>query len=97
MCKDVAWIKFKSVFEPLLGRRIVIVIVKIDASARIVRFSKVGINSEWLFRLIQEPRRWRRIKTAIYEFPKLVYREKIFHSENPEPTEKEEQKEENLK
>jgi N-acetylglucosaminyldiphosphoundecaprenol N-acetyl-beta-D-mannosaminyltransferase len=40
------------------------------------------INSEWLFRLIQEPRRWRRIKTAIYEFPKLVYREKIFRSEN---------------
>lgn len=42
------------------------------------------INSEWLFRLIQEPRRWRRIKNAIYEFPKLVYREKIFLSENRE-------------
>jgi len=48
------------------------------------------INSEWLFRLIQEPRRWPRIKTAIYEFPKLVYREKIFRSENPEPAKKEE-------
>jgi len=46
------------------------------------------INSEWLFRLIQEPRRWSRIKTAIYEFPKLVYREKIFRSENPEPPQK---------
>lgn len=42
------------------------------------------LNSEWLFRLIQEPRRWRRIKTAVYEFPKMVYREKIFKSENPE-------------
>jgi len=44
------------------------------------------INSEWLYRLIQEPHRWKRIKTAVYEFPKLVYREKIFHSENPHRT-----------
>jgi len=42
------------------------------------------INSEWLFRLIQEPRRFGRIKIAVFEFPKLVYREKIFRSENPE-------------
>lgn len=42
------------------------------------------INSEWLFRLVQEPRRWRRIKKAVYEFPKMVYREKIFRSENRE-------------
>jgi len=40
------------------------------------------INSEWLFRLIQEPQRFPRIKTAIYEFPKMVYREKIYRVEN---------------
>jgi N-acetylglucosaminyldiphosphoundecaprenol N-acetyl-beta-D-mannosaminyltransferase len=52
------------------------------------------INSEWLFRLIQEPRRWQRIKTATYEFAKLVYREKIFRSENPPISTKEEDKKE---
>jgi len=42
------------------------------------------MNSEWLYRLIQEPERWKRIKMAIYEFPKLVYREKIYQTENSE-------------
>jgi len=40
------------------------------------------INVEWLYRLIQEPNRWKRIKTAVYDFPKMVYREKVFTSEN---------------
>ena len=43
------------------------------------------LNSEWLFRLIQEPQRFPRIKTAVYEFPKMVYREKIYRIENKSP------------
>lgn len=40
------------------------------------------LNIEWLYRLVQEPHRWERIKKAIYEFPKLVYREKIYKTES---------------
>ncbi|MBM3256420.1 MAG: WecB/TagA/CpsF family glycosyltransferase [Candidatus Moranbacteria bacterium] len=39
------------------------------------------INLEWLYRLIQEPRRYQRIKRAVYEFPKLVYQHKIVETE----------------
>ncbi len=35
------------------------------------------INLEWLFRLIQEPNRLNRIKTAVWEFPRTVCQEKI--------------------
>lgn len=34
---------------------------------------------EWLFRLIQEPKRWRRIIRATIIFPMLVFRQKIHH------------------
>ena len=35
------------------------------------------INLEWMFRLIQEPRRLKRIKTAVWDFPKMVCEEKV--------------------
>ena len=36
-----------------------------------------SINLEWLFRLIQEPKRLKRIRRAVLDFPKIMYREKI--------------------
>ncbi len=35
------------------------------------------INLEWLFRLVQEPRRFNRIKKATYQFIKEIYRSKL--------------------
>ena len=35
------------------------------------------INLEWLFRFIQEPSRSKRIKRAVIDFPKMLYREKV--------------------
>lgn len=37
---------------------------------------KIGL--EWLFRLISQPKRWRRIVRAVIIFPMLVIKEKIF-------------------
>jgi len=54
-----------------------------------------NINIEWLFRLVQEPRRWNRIKTAVYEFPRMVYREKIVRSENTASARQEKKSEKN--
>ncbi len=39
------------------------------------------VNLEWLFRLIQEPSRFERIRTAVWDFPRMVYREKVRRSE----------------
>lgn len=38
-------------------------------------------NLEWLFRFVQEPRRYRRIKRAVHDFPKMVYQYKIVEIE----------------
>ncbi len=35
------------------------------------------LNLEWLYRFIQEPGRAKRIKRAVIDFPKMVYREKV--------------------
>ena len=41
-----------------------------------VWLQKIGL--EWLYRLIQEPKRWRRIINAVIIFPALIIKEKIF-------------------
>ena len=52
------------------------------------------INLEWLYRLVQEPRRYHRIKRAVHEFPKLVYQHKIVETEKKSnPVEKKENSE----
>lgn len=38
------------------------------------------INLEWLFRLVQEPNRIHRIRHAVWDFPRAVYREKVRRS-----------------
>lgn len=38
-------------------------------------FQKIGL--EWLWRLIQEPSRWKRIANAIFVFPLLLWEQKI--------------------
>jgi len=35
------------------------------------------VNLEWAWRLVQEPSRWKRIKRAVYDFPKTVLEYKI--------------------
>lgn len=49
-------------------------------------------NLEWLYRLIQEPRRYRRIKRAVHEFPKMVYQHKIVKTEQEKAEKEENQK-----
>lgn len=41
------------------------------------------VNLEWLFRFLQEPKRYYRIRRAVWQFPRLVYRHKIFECEKP--------------
>jgi N-acetylglucosaminyldiphosphoundecaprenol N-acetyl-beta-D-mannosaminyltransferase len=41
-----------------------------------ILWRKIGL--EWLWRLIQEPQRWRRIFNAIVVFPYRVIQEKIY-------------------
>lgn len=38
-------------------------------------------NLEWFFRLIQEPKRYGRIKKAVWDFPKIVYKHKLVEVE----------------
>lgn len=52
------------------------------------------INLEWIYRLIQEPRRYWRIKRAVWEFPKMVYRHKVVATERAKE-EKDNQKKSN--
>ncbi|MFH1182895.1 MAG: WecB/TagA/CpsF family glycosyltransferase [Candidatus Moraniibacteriota bacterium] len=49
-------------------------------------------NLEWLYRLIQEPRRYRRIKRAVHEFPKMVYQHKIVRTEQEKKKKEDNQK-----
>lgn len=39
------------------------------------------VNLEWLFRFVQEPPRYQRIKRAVHDFPKMVYQHKIVETE----------------
>jgi N-acetylglucosaminyldiphosphoundecaprenol N-acetyl-beta-D-mannosaminyltransferase len=50
------------------------------------------INLEWLYRLIQEPRRYQRIKRAVHDFPKMVYQHKIVETERVKEERKDNQK-----
>jgi len=43
---------------------------------RAPKFMRAG-GLEWLYRLIQEPKRWKRIYNAVVKFPILVIKEKI--------------------
>lgn len=45
-------------------------------------------NLEWLYRFIQEPRRYLRIKRAVHDFPKMVYQHKIVNIERSEEDKK---------
>jgi len=49
-------------------------------------------NLEWLYRLVQEPRRFRRIKRAVHEFPKMVYQHKIIKTEQDKEKKEDNQK-----
>ena len=46
------------------------------------------VNLEWLWRFLQEPSRFQRIKRAVWEFPLAVYREKILLAEKLEEEKK---------
>lgn len=43
-----------------------------------------NVNLEWLFRFVQEPQRWGRIKNAVIDFPKKLYQEKVRISDDLE-------------
>ena len=52
-------------------------------------------NLEWLYRFIQEPRRYQRIKRAVHDFPKLVYQHKIVETERVKEEKRDNQKSNN--